>query len=248
MRIAPERTHGRRYLSPPTELVPFHSCARAPLCVRRYCGLPRNHKESYHTFMWENLFRHVDIQPQNANILDGNATDREGECRRYEEKIAAVGGIKLFLAGIGPDGHIAFNEPGSSLSSRTRVKTLAQETVVANARFFGGDMKAVPRFALTVGVGTVLDAEEVLVIITGTHKAYALAKCVEEGVNHMFTVSSIQMHPKGIIVCDEDATLELRVRTAKYFKSLPHREEMLGLPLPTDGSEDAPVSKRPKAQ
>ena len=248
MRIAPERTHGRRYLSPPTELVPFHSCARAPLCVRRYCGLPRKHKESYHTFMWENLFRHVDIQPQNANILDGNATDREGECRRYEEKIAAVGGIKLFLAGIGPDGHIAFNEPGSSLSSRTRVKTLAQETVVANARFFGGDMKAVPRFALTVGVGTVLDAEEVLVIITGTHKAYALAKCVEEGVNHMFTVSSIQMHPKGIIVCDEDATLELRVRTAKYFKSLPHREEMLGLPLPTDGSEDAPASKRPKAQ
>ena len=103
---------------------------------------------------------------------------------------------------------------------------------MANARFFGGDMSAVPRMALTVGVATVLDAEEVLVIITGTHKAYALAKCIEEGVNHMFTVSAIQMHPKAVVVCDEDATLELRVHTAKYFKSLPHREELLGLPLP----------------
>ena len=136
---------------------------------------------------------------------------------------------------------IAFNEPGSSLSSRTRIKTLAQETVVANARFFGGDLSAVPRMALTVGVATVLDAEEVLVIITGTHKAYALAKCIEEGVNHMFTVSAIQMHPKAVVVCDEDATLELRVRTAKYFKSLPHREELLGGPVP-----DTPTAKRKK--
>jgi glucosamine-6-phosphate deaminase len=196
--------------------------------------------------MWESLFRHIDIQPQNVNILDGNAQDLEAECRQYEAKMKALGGVKLFLAGIGPDGHIAFNEPGSSLSSRTRIKTLAQETVVANARFFGGDMSKVPRFALTIGVGTVLDAEEVLVLITGTHKAYALAKCIEEGVNHMFTVSAVQMHPKAVIVCDEDATLELRVRTAKYFKSLPHREELLGLPLPSKtGLVPAePASKR----
>lgn len=205
-----------------------------------YCCLPRDHPESYHSFMWENLFRHIDIQPQNANVLDGNAPDLIEECRKYEEKIQKYGGIKLFLAGIGPDGHIAFNEPGSSLSSRTRIKTLAQETVVANARFFGGDLTAVPRMALTVGVGTVLDAEEVLVLITGTHKAYALAKCIEEGVNHMFTVSAIQMHPKAVVVCDEDATLELRVRTAKYFKSLPHREEMLG--LDPDGETPLPGS------
>ena len=92
-----------------------------------------------------------------------------------------------------------------------------------------------------VGVATVLDAKEVLVIITGTHKAYALAKCIEEGVNHMFTVSAIQMHPKAVVVCDEDATLELRVRTAKYFKSLPHREELLGGPVP-----DTPTAKRKK--
>ena len=206
-----------------------------------YVGLPREHPESYHSFMWENLFRHVDIQPQNVHILDGNAPDLDAECKRYEKQIAEAGGIELFLAGIGPDGHIAFNEPGSSLSSRTRVKTLAQETVVANARFFGGELSAVPRMALTVGVATVLDAKEVLVIITGTHKAYALAKCIEEGVNHMFTVSAIQMHPKAVVVCDEDATLELRVRTAKYFKSLPHREELLGGPVP-----DTPTAKRKK--
>jgi len=212
-----------------------------------YCGLPRDHPESYHCFMWTNLFRHIDIQPQNVHILDGNAPNFQIECQSYEEKIKSFGGIQLFLAGIGPDGHVAFNEPGSSLSSRTRVKTLAQETVVANARFFGGDICKVPRMALTVGVGTVLDAEEVLVLITGTHKAYALAKCIEEGVNHMFTVSAIQMHPKAVIVCDEDATLELRVRTAKYFKGLPHRQEMLGLPV--DGlnlASPAPPAKRQK--
>jgi len=212
-----------------------------------YCGLPRDHDESYHSFMWENLFRHVDIQPHNANVLDGNAPDLAAECRRYEEKITSYGGIKLFLAGIGPDGHVAFNEPGSSLSSRTRIKTLAQDTIIANARFFGGNVAAVPRMALTVGVGTVLDAEEVLVLITGAHKAYALEKCIEGGVNHMFTVSAIQMHPKAIVVCDEDATLELRVRTAKYFKSLPHREEMLGLATPETGFQMGSGSaKRPR--
>ena len=114
-----------------------------------YCDLPREHPESYHSFMWEKLFRHIDIQPQNVNILDGNARDVQEECTRYEAKMKSLGGVHLFLAGIGPDGHIAFNEPGSSLSSRTRVKTLAQETVVANARFFGGDLSQVPRKALT---------------------------------------------------------------------------------------------------
>ena len=112
----------------------------ASVLLCRYCDLPREHPESYHSFMWENLFRHIDIPPQNANLLDGNAPDLEVECKRYEDKIKQFGGIQLFLAGIGPDGHIAFNEPGSSLSSRTRIKTLAQETVVANARFFGGDL------------------------------------------------------------------------------------------------------------
>eukprot|EP00455_Lapot_gusevi_P035004 TRINITY_DN3872_c0_g1_i1.p1 TRINITY_DN3872_c0_g1~~TRINITY_DN3872_c0_g1_i1.p1 ORF type:complete len:282 (-),score=34.31 TRINITY_DN3872_c0_g1_i1:85-930(-) len=185
-----------------------------------YVGIPRDHPQSYHTFMWNNFFKHIDILPQNAHILDGNAQDLEEECRKYEQAIADVGGIELFLGGIGADGHIAFNEPGSSMSSRTRVKTLAYDTIVDNARFFGGDINQVPQMALTVGVGTVMDAREVVVIITGTHKAYALYKCVEEGVSHMWTVSAIQMHRNGMIVCDEDATGELRVKTVKYFKGL----------------------------
>ncbi|KAJ1814939.1 Glucosamine-6-phosphate isomerase (Glucosamine-6-phosphate deaminase) (GNPDA) (GlcN6P deaminase) [Coemansia sp. RSA 2598] len=160
-------------------------------------------------------------------MLDGNAEDLAAECQRYEEKIKEVGGIELFLGGIGPDGHIAFNEPGSSLESVTRVKTLAYETVLANARFFGGDVNKVPKLALTVGVGTVRAAREVLLIITGAHKAVALAKCIEEGVNHMWTVSVIQLHPSAMVVCDEDATLELHVKTVRYFKSIEQVQEQL---------------------
>lgn len=117
-----------------------------------YVGLPRDHPESYHSFMWNNLFMHVDIKPENVHILDGNAADLDEECKKFEAEIARVGGIELFLGGIGPDGHIAFNEPGSSLTSRTRVKTLAYETIIANARFFDGDVSKVPKLALTVGV------------------------------------------------------------------------------------------------
>lgn len=124
----------------------------------------------------------------------------------------------VFILGIGPDGHIAFNEPGSSLSSRTRVKTLAQDTLEANARFFGNDINKVPKQALTVGVGTVMDAKEVMILITGSHKAFALYKAIEEGINHMWTVSAFQQHPRTLVICDEDATLELRVKTVKYFK------------------------------
>ncbi|KAG2189287.1 hypothetical protein INT44_004429 [Umbelopsis vinacea] len=192
-----------------------------------YVGLPRDHPESYHSFMWNHLFKYVDINMKHVHILDGNATDLDEECRRFEALIARVGGIELFLGGIGPDGHIAFNEPGSSLTSRTRVKTLAYETIIANARFFEGDVTKVPKLALTVGVATVMDAREVLVVITGAHKSIALAKCIEEGVNHMWTVSAMQMHPKGLIVCDEDATLELHVKTVKYFKSIEHVHQSL---------------------
>eukprot|EP00056_Hartaetosiga_gracilis_P009438 m.135811 g.135811 ORF g.135811 m.135811 type:complete len:290 (+) comp13127_c0_seq1:43-912(+) len=185
-----------------------------------YCGLPRDHPESYHSFMWENFFKHIDIIPENAHILNGNADDLVKECNEYEKKIEAAGGINLFLAGIGPDGHIAFNEPGSSLVSRTRIKTLAYDTIVANARFFDNDIEKVPHQALTVGVGTVMDAREVVLLVTGPHKALALHKAIEEGVNHMWTCSSLQQHNNALIVCDEDATLELKVKTVKYFKGL----------------------------
>lgn len=185
-----------------------------------YIGIPRDHPESYHSFMWKHFFSHVNIHPGNVNILNGNAPNLEDECVAYEAKIKAAGGIDLFLAGIGEDGHIAFNEPGSSLASRTRVKTLAYETILANSRFFDNDLEQVPKMALTVGVQTVLEAREVVVIILGARKAAALQCCVEQGVNHMWTLSSLQLHPHPMIVCDEDATLELRVKTVKYFKNI----------------------------
>jgi len=185
-----------------------------------YVNLPEDHPESYHSFMYKHFFSHVDIQPQNVNLLNGNAPDLKAECAAYEQKIQAAGGIDLFLGGVGPDGHIAFNEPGSSLASRTRVKTLAEDTIRANSRFFNHDVSKVPKMALTVGVQTVMDAREVVIIVTGPHKALALQKCVEGGVNHMWTLSALQMHPNVLIAVDEDATLELQVKTVKYFKSI----------------------------
>jgi glucosamine-6-phosphate deaminase len=182
-----------------------------------YVNLPKEHPESYHSFMWNNFFSHIDINPQNVHILNGNATDLEAECAQYEQAIQQAGGIDLFLGGIGPDGHIAFNEPGSSLSSRTRVKTLTTDTIIANSRFFENDINKVPKTALTVGVGTVMDAKEVLILVNGHNKARALAAAVEGSVNHMWTISALQMYPKGIIVCDEAATIELKVGTYKYF-------------------------------
>ncbi|KAK0708335.1 glucosamine-6-phosphate isomerase [Lasiosphaeris hirsuta] len=185
-----------------------------------YIGIPRDHPQSYHTFMWQHFFSHVNIHPRNVHILDGNAPNLEAECVEYEAKIKSSGGIDLFLAGIGEDGHIAFNEPGSSLASRTRVKTLAYDTVLANSRFFNDDLDQVPKMALTVGVQTVLEAREVVVIVHGARKSLALQRCIEQGVNHMWTLSSLQLHPHPMIVCDEDATLELQVKTVKYFKSI----------------------------
>jgi len=182
-----------------------------------YVAIPRDHPSSYHTFMYTHLFSHIDIDPSNIHILNGNAPDLEAECQRYEDAIRSYGGIELFLGGIGPDGHIAFNEPGSSLASRTRVKTLAYDTILANKRFFGEREEDVPRMALTVGVSTVLEAREVVIIITGAHKALALQKCIEGGVNHMWTLSSLQMHQHAMIVVDEDATLELKVKTVKVY-------------------------------
>lgn len=185
-----------------------------------YVGLPQAHPESYHSFMWTNFFNHVDICPENVNILDGNALDLEAECEAYEAKIQAAGGIDLFLGGIGPDGHIAFNEPGSSLASRTRIKTLTTDTIIANSRFFDNDINQVPKTALTVGVGTVLDAKEVLIMVNGHGKARALQQAVEGAVSQMWTITALQLHRKGIIVADESACLELKVGTYNYFKDI----------------------------
>ncbi len=185
-----------------------------------YIGIPKEHPQSYHSFMWDNLFSHIDILPENAHLLNGNAIDVEAECQSYENKIKAVGGIHLYLGGIGPDGHIAFNEPGSSLLSRTRIKTLTQDTIIANSRFFDNDITKVPKCSLTVGVATVMDAKEVLIMVNGHNKSRALHEAVEGSINHMWTITALQMHPKGIIVCDEAATEELKVGTYRYFKEI----------------------------
>ncbi len=185
-----------------------------------YVGLPESHPESYHSFMWNNFFSHIDIKKENVNILNGNAEDLEAECARYEEKIKSYGGIDLFMGGIGPDGHIAFNEPGSSLTSRTRVKTLTTDTIIANSRFFENDINKVPKTALTVGVGTVMDSREVMILANGHNKARALAHAIEGAVSQMWTVSVLQMHPKGIIVCDDAACDEMTYGTVKYFKDI----------------------------
>ena len=185
-----------------------------------YVGLPEEHPESYHSFMFNNFFNHIDIPKENINILNGNATNLEEECQRYEDKIKSYGGIHLFMGGIGPDGHIAFNEPGSSLTSCTRKKNLTTDTIIANSRFFDNDINKVPKTALTVGVGTVMDAKEVIILVNGHNKARALYHAIEGAVNHMWTVSILQTHPKGIIVCDDAATDELKVGTVNYFKDI----------------------------
>jgi glucosamine-6-phosphate deaminase len=205
------------------ELVRLHKAGRVSFAdvvtfnMDEYVGLPEEHPESYHSFMWRNLFDHVDIKPENVNILDGNAADLEAECADYEARIRAAGGIDLFLGGMGTDGHVAFNEPFSSMSSRTRVKSLTMETIIANSRFFGGDVAQVPRLALTVGVATVMDAREVVLLVTGHAKARALQQVVEGAYSHVWTASALQSHPHGVIVCDDAATYELKVGTVRYF-------------------------------
>ncbi len=185
-----------------------------------YIGLPADHPESYRSFMYNNFFNHIDIQEENINLLNGNTDDHDIECQRYEDKIKSYGQIHLFMGGVGNDGHIAFNEPASSLSSRTRIKTLTEDTRIANSRFFDGDMTQVPKYALTIGVGTLLDSKEIMLLITGHNKALALEAAVEGSVNHLWTVSALQLHPKSVIVCDEPATQELKIKTVKYFKEL----------------------------
>lgn len=185
-----------------------------------YCGIPKSHEQSYYTFMWTNFFNHIDIDEKNVNILNGNAEDYEKECQDYEDKIKSYGGIDLFVGGVGTDGHIAFNEPGSSLTSRTRMKTLTKETMHANSRFFGNDVNKVPRYALTVGVGTIMDAKSVMLIVNGFNKSRALQHGVEGGITQQWTISALQMHPKAIIVCDDAACEDLKMGTYRYYKDI----------------------------
>lgn len=185
-----------------------------------YDGLPADHPQSYARFMKDNFFSQIDILPQNTHIPNGMANNKAAECAAYEESIKNAGGIELFLGGMGNNGHIAFNEPGSSFASRTREHTLSQDTRIANARFFGGDIEKVPSTAMTVGIGTVMDSREVVIIVSGAQKAAALAAAVEGAVSAWCPLSCLQMHSNAVLVCDEDAAGELRFSTVKYFREM----------------------------
>lgn len=189
-----------------------------------YVGLPVEHPESYHSFMYKYLFDHIDEPKENIHILDGNAPDLALECENYEKAIVKAGGFDLFFGGIGEDGHIAFNEPFSSLQSRTRVVTLTEDTRLVNSRFFDNDINKVPRQAMSVGVATVTGAKEVLIEAFGPKKAKAVQASVEGPVTHYCTLSSLQMHPAAIVVCDDPAAGELKVNSYKYFKAVEEAE------------------------
>ena len=169
-----------------------------------YIGLPFEHPQSYHHFMWENLFRHINIREQNVHIPDGNAEDISQICQQYEQLIKAAGGIDIQLLGVGSNGHVGFNEPTSSLASRTRIKTLTQQTCHDNARFFGNE-NDVPRHVITMGIGTIMEAREVLMLAFGTNKAQAIVDAVEGPVSAMNPASILQMHPVTKVCLDESA-------------------------------------------
>lgn len=176
-----------------------------------YVGLPVTHAQSYHHFMHEHFFRHINIPPQNVHIPSGTTTNYRAFCDWYERRITECGGIDIQILGIGSDGHIAFNEPGSSLSSRTRLKTLAPQTIDDNARFFES-RDEVPIYAITMGVGTILEARRVLLLATGKNKANAVAAAVEGPVTSMVTASALQMHADTQVLLDEQAASGLKMR------------------------------------
>lgn len=176
-----------------------------------YVGLSPSHPQSYHYFMHEHFFQHVNIPRQNIYIPSGNTRNYRAFCQWYEDRIQEVGGIDLQILGIGSDGHIAFNEPGSSLSSRTRLKTLARQTIEDNARFFS-DASLVPVYSITMGVGTILEAKQLVMVANGPKKAWAIAAAVEGPVTSMVTASALQMHPSARVYLDHEAAAHLKMR------------------------------------
>ncbi len=173
-----------------------------------YVGLRPEHPQSYHHFMWENLFNHINVSPSRVFIPHGMADDVEYFCEWYEEQIEQAGGIDLQILGIGRNGHLAFNEPGSSLGSRTRIKTLTAKTVRDNARFFE-DPDEVPRLAITMGIGTILDAKTLVLVASGESKADAIHLALEGPVTGMCPATVVQMHRVAHVLLDDAAASKL---------------------------------------
>lgn len=176
-----------------------------------YVGLPPEHDQSYHYFMWENLFKHINVDRRFVHIPMGMAQNIEAHCEWYEEQIEKAGGIDLQILGIGANGHIAFNEPGSSLGSRTRIKTLTGTTREANARFFKNPHE-VPKYAITMGVGTIMDAKHVLLLANGAAKAEAIAATCEGPITAMWPATIVQMHRLATVLVDQAAAAKLKMK------------------------------------
>lgn len=181
-----------------------------------YVGLENDHEQSYHAFMWNELFSRINIDPKNVHIPDGMADDIPASCAAYEQAIAAAGGIDLQVLGIGSEGHIGFNEPTSSFASRTRIKTLTRQTVTDNARFFEGDESRVPRHCITMGIGTIMDARMILLLAFGEAKARAVTASVEGPVAAIMPASVLQHHPVAKVFVDEAAAKDLKL--ADYYR------------------------------
>lgn len=204
--VTMERVYARLVRMHQQEQLDFSLCVTFNL--DEYVGLPIGDHNSYRHYMNTHLFQHVNVDLRNTHLPDGTAADLAAECRNYEAKIARFGGIGLQLVGIGKAGHIGFNEPGSALQSRTRVKALTPTTVQQNSKFFGGEEK-VPRRAITMGVGTIIEARRCILLATGDTKARVLAQAVEGPITSMVTASALQLHPRCTAVVDEEAALHL---------------------------------------
>ncbi len=189
-------------------------------CMNEFIGLDKKAPQSCHSYMDEHLLKYVDTKSSNIYILDGKTKNYEKECENFELAIRQKGGIDLFIGGVGADGHIAFNEPFSSLDSKTRVKTLTTATMKVKAKLFDNDINKVPHTVLTVGTGTIMSAKEVLLLATGEIKATATKAAIEGSVNHRWAVSALQMHRNGLYVCDEAAASKLEQETVTYLKDI----------------------------
>jgi len=174
-----------------------------------YIGLPGDHEQSYRYFMNEKLFNHINIDMARTHVPDGMASDFENSCKEYEDAIISAGGIDIQLLGIGANGHIAFNEPGSSLGSRTRVKTLDKKTIEDNSRFFD-KVEDVPRYAVTMGVGTIMDAREILLLAFEDNKAEAIAQAIEGPITSQIPATIVQMHRKATVIVGNAAASKLK--------------------------------------
>ncbi len=189
-----------------------------------YVGIAQTHPESYHSFMHQNLFSGINIKPENVHILNGEADNLQAECETYENAITQAGGIDLFLGGVGQNGHLAFNEPGSSFASRTRLVELTENTIQANARFFQNDINLVPKQALTVGIATITDAKEVLCLAIGNKKAAAVARVMQAGTDVNCPITALKLHPNATLLVDEDACSLLDANSRARLKALQDAE------------------------